>query len=291
MIKHFFSIFFMIECTFLWSEDLNSRHYLGNFNYKSNAENIFVSFPCTLDLISDSYHLEIDVAGIEKDNIKHIFQPAEKIKKSYGLDVFYESGKYQIQETDDVTFITFKDEVGKPFIEKAAVLYNDDLCFLFDDNCILFSNDDEIKSSKWKIIRSVSSSSFLKEKNVVYDGSTLMNCQKIIPWVEGNSDYGIGEWIEFEFYEQENISGFIISNGFVSYEKPYLYRQNSRIEKVSIETDKGPFSQNILLEDKCQLQKITFDKPVTTKYIKLTIMSVYSGKKWKDTCLSRIIFF
>ena len=288
--KIILSVCLLLAGTVLWSQ-ANKYHYLGWFNYKESPEKNLKNWIGTLDLKSGEYNLGVDIDDMsDAEVIKRFFQPEENIKKISGLDIYYGNGRYQIQEINDVSYINFNDGHKLPFLNKAAILYNDDLCYLFNENGFLFENQEELKVSSWSPVKAVSTSSFLREKNTVYDGSSLLTFQKIIPWVEGVSDYGIGEWIEFEFYYTEDISGFIISNGFVSYEKPYLFRQNSRIKEVSIETDQGTVSQNIILEDKTQLQKLIFDKPVTTKRLRLIIKSVYPGEKWKDTCLSRIVF-
>ena len=277
--------------TALWSQT-KKYHYLGWYNFKDLAGKSFLSDPLTLDLFSDSYVLEMDVTGSNADDINKFFGTEKKIVNEYGLDLFYEKGSYKIKEENDISFITFNEDHNKPpVIKNAAILYNDELCYLFNENGFLFENQTEMKASCWSPVRAVSTSSFLKEKNTVYDGSSLIEYEKIIPWVEGSAGYGIGEWIEFEFYYTEEIYGFIISNGFVSYEKPYLFRQNTRLKTVAIETDQGTLSQEIVIDDKCQLQKIRFDKPVTAKRMRLIIKSVYPGEKWKDTCLSRIVFF
>ena len=279
----------LLAGTLIWSQ-ANKYQYDGWYHCIDTKKDVSLSCPCTLDFLPNSYSLDMCVSGIETEDIKKFFGFEKKIVNEYGLQSFYEKGQYQIKEDNDVSFIIFNEEHNQPVIKKAAILYNDDLCYLFNENGFLFENQEELKVSSWSPVKAVSTSSFLREKNTVYDGSSLLNFQKIIPWVEGASDYGIGEWIEFEFYYTEDISGFIISNGFVSYEKPYLFRQNSRIKEVSIETDQGTVSQNIILEDKTQLQKVIFDKPVTTKRLRLIIKSVYPGEKWKDTCLSRIVF-
>ncbi len=37
--------------------------------------------------------------------------------------------------------------------------------------------------------------------------------------------------------------------------------------------------------------KINFSKKIITSYVKVEILEVYKGTKWKDTCISDILLF
>ena len=73
-------------------------------------------------------------------------------------------------------------------------------------------------------------SSFLKEKGNIYGAENLPNINLFNPWVEGVDGYGKGEKISILHLS----TVIIISNGFISYKKPYLFEKNCRLKKVKI---------------------------------------------------------
>jgi hypothetical protein len=110
-------------------------------------------------------------------------------------------------------------------------------------------------------------------------------------WVEGESDYGIGEYIEFEYYPDE-LFGLWIYNGF---QKTIdLWKNNSRVKtfKVYINNDPLCFLE---LEDKMEVQRFDLESVMNNNYdeecvIRLEIYEVYKGEKWKDVCITDILY-
>ncbi len=107
------------------------------------------------------------------------------------------------------------------------------------------------------------------------------------PWVEAKSDYGIGEYLLLD----ANGSILYIFNGYVSYDKPYLYSYNSRIKKMKISfvDDISKAAMLFEIEDSPNPQKLNLKERIQGK-IKIEILDVYPGTKYKDTCLNGIIF-
>lgn len=105
-----------------------------------------------------------------------------------------------------------------------------------------------------------------------------------IPWVEGKDDYGIGESIEFEF--EKEVSAFNIINGYVDPYNLSLFKNNSRVKKLKVENLTTGKSWLVDFEDKIYINRIVSDAP--SKAYKITIMDVYEGRKYKDTCITAI---
>lgn len=135
--------------------------------------------------------------------------------------------------------------------------------------------------------KNVTASSELKEKMQTYYGSNVSSLILDSPWVESKTDYGIGEFLLLE----ANGRYLYLFNGYVSYNKPYLYSYNSRIKKLKIsvidDVSKTPIIFEI--EDSPNPQKLDLGETIQNQ-IKIEILDVYPGTKYKDTCLNGIIF-
>ena len=105
------------------------------------------------------------------------------------------------------------------------------------------------------------------------------------PWAEGVKGYGIDEYLDIDFkYASDEIQ---ILNGFVDFSRKHLYRDNSRIKRILIESENPKFAKEYELED--AVKYIPVRLPEKTKRIRITIKDVYKGDKYDDTCLSSIL--
>ena len=66
-----------------------------------------------------------------------------------------------------------------------------------------------------------------------------------------------------------------------------LYAENSRPKDILIELGDGTLIQHTL-DDGMGWQSIPLLEPFSTSYVKITILSVYRGSKYTDTCISEI---
>ena len=107
-----------------------------------------------------------------------------------------------------------------------------------------------------------------------------------MPWVEGENDSGIGIKIRIQSKYKE-MKSLMFSNGYVSYEKPYLYKYNNRVKRMQITSDNSSMNLDVELDDTPQLQFISLGEAVDN--IEITIKDVYKGSKWDDTCINFII--
>jgi hypothetical protein len=147
----------------------------------------------------------------------------------------------------------------------------------------------------------LSASSALREGDTIYTTENLD--ERIgVCWAEGVGGQGIGEKIIFELDKTDEyfiFDGLYISIGFVSFEKPYLFRQNSRPKKIRISYE-GESPRIIELADTPNLQYVGIRWPYTSRYfyyydeykklfnknLWLEILEVYPGTKYNDTCIN-----
>lgn len=101
-------------------------------------------------------------------------------------------------------------------------------------------------------------------------------------WVEGKSDYGIGEYFEVDLpYGGDNI---IIFNG---YQKSYSsWKNNSRVKKFKVYGDNKPICY-LILNDKMGYQSFNL-RDNDYEIFRFEIVEVYKGDKWKDVAISEI---
>ncbi|GMO58067.1 MAG: hypothetical protein Ta2G_18100 [Termitinemataceae bacterium] len=129
----------------------------------------------------------------------------------------------------------------------------------------------------------VVATSELKDNNITYKAKNLLGFVNLNPWVEGVEGSGIGEKLKFTLKTESTYITF--SNGYVDYNKPYLYRYNNRVKKIRIEYEGKHFDHDI--PDNPNFIFIHFDKSVKSFTVK--ILEVYKGIKWDDTCINAIV--
>lgn len=103
-------------------------------------------------------------------------------------------------------------------------------------------------------------------------------------WAEGEAGPGIGGTIEVAFSRSSD--HVMVLNGAVDLARLNLYKDNNRLRRVLIRGGDGTFAFEYTFEDFVGFHKITF--PSETRSITITILDVYKGLKWDDTCISAI---
>ena len=78
-------------------------------------------------------------------------------------------------------------------------------------------------------------------------------------------------------------------NGYVDFFRTDLYKKNNRVKKIQIESmdSEEKYNFDYILEDTPNFQEIQL--PRYTKKIKITILDVYKGTDYDDTCISGIM--
>ena len=189
---------------------------------------------------------------------------------------------YSLEKKDKIDYIIFNNE-------KYLLLSCDDLFFLYNNQ-----NNLEFQGTTFGSITDEFScffsemmqSSYLQEGKNKYTAEKMNGYSIGNPWVEGAEGNGIGEWLSRYVSSNSNI---YISIGFVDYNRPYLYSQNSRPKKIALYLD-NEFIKYIELKDTPNFQKIEIpkDKKGVAKFV---IEDVYKGSKFpNDTCINMFFY-
>ena len=199
------------------------------------------------------------------------------------------SYEYKSERKNELDWIIIKNDKKE---EKLLSLQTDEWLVLYMGNCKKpfftgYCSFKELEFIDYINPQSVIASSELKEKSQTYYGYNVSSLLLDSPWVEAKDDYGIGEYLLLE----ANGRYIYLFNGYVSYEKPYLYSYNSRIKKLKITFVEDPSKSPMIfeLEDTPNPQNLDLLERIQDK-IKIEILDVYLGTKYKDTCLNGIIF-
>ncbi len=107
-------------------------------------------------------------------------------------------------------------------------------------------------------------------------------------WCEGMSGSGIGESITVYPEEDEvTIDTLYIANGIMTSETAYRY--NNRVKRCRLEFSDGTLYE-AAFPDKYSDQptELEFPEELTVSWVTITIVEVYEGEKYDDTCIAEI---
>ena len=138
-------------------------------------------------------------------------------------------------------------------------------------------------------------SSYLKETikgtTKEYKVENLCDFAVDTPWVENVKGDGIGEGFTIQngFPHEIAYPYLLIMNGYISYQKPHLYKMNNRIKKIKVTGVKSGVSKvlDVLDTPHPQTVDISFIKDIED--IRVEIAEVYKGTKYDDTCIHYLI--
>ncbi len=111
-------------------------------------------------------------------------------------------------------------------------------------------------------------------------------------WCEGEDGQGIGVGVEVSIEPSATdgslhaFNHIIVQNGYDKSTKTFM--ENSRVKQIEIKTDTGE-SWVRTLRDETGPQKIQLGKVIQPHGILVTILDVYPGQKYQDTCLSYLM--
>jgi hypothetical protein len=135
----------------------------------------------------------------------------------------------------------------------------------------------------------ISASAFLQENGVYYKPGNMMSVSGL-PWASKNG-YGIGDRITIEIGRVYLPMLFL--NGFISFDNPKLYYENSRLKAMKLTSKKTGKSKQVVLLDEPSFQRVEIRDLLNIKdtddQILLDIIDVYKGSKYKDLCIKSII--
>lgn len=128
----------------------------------------------------------------------------------------------------------------------------------------------------------------LKEGSVTHKAGNVLDGNLSTAWVEGAYGVGINQWLRLTAADssQMEISAIGIAAGYQKSED--ALNNNGWPYKFRIEAENG-YQQDaeIYYYD----DVIILDQPITTSWIKITILEASSGEKYDDTCISEIYLY
>jgi hypothetical protein len=163
------------------------------------------------------------------------------------------------------------------------LLSNDNIITGGNDVCLIA--DDNIEAS-----------SYIKEDSGInYKPISMYDGKNKTAWCVGSS--GIGEWVRFHFTPGSHQSNSMykgmlmvcridIINGLATDKN--LYFANNRVKKLKAEFSEGQEMVISLKDGVLDYQSYKFN--IKTRWVKLTILDVYKGSQFNDTCISEIDF-
>lgn len=103
-------------------------------------------------------------------------------------------------------------------------------------------------------------------------------------WAEGEAGSGIGGVIDIQLNRLSD--HVMVLNGAVDISRRYLYKANNRLKRILVKSSDPAFSFEYTFEDIVEFQEIKL--PLSTKKLTFTILEVYNGDKYDDTCITKI---
>ena len=138
------------------------------------------------------------------------------------------------------------------------------------------------------------SSVFPPQGGYSYAPTNVIRDDVSLPWVENdvrtgrNSGDGIGEYIKLSFSGKETISILGLHLGFAKLAGYDVYYGNNRPRELRFDFSDGS-SVQYEFDDFNRMQYVQLNRPVTTSYVKITILSVYpSNIDEHSTCITTV---
>ena len=286
--KTSFFIIFLSVPFFLFSIDLSGWDFDGTINPKLVDDHIKGSISSFI-FEDGSYEFWHSLDWIDD---KDITIP-RGLLSDYG---YIEEGHYYISKDASLYKLNLESNSEYTFMKSFGVLFHSRRMFLYHGDELFFMSTEPYghDSSLGPYVDKINSSSYLSEGITEYKGRNIIRpfFEKSKPWVEGVSGDGIGQWIELETSAMKYpVSKFLISNGYVSFEKPYLYEYNNRVKRLRVTCDQLGIDVEIALEDTPNFQEVELPVKIEEKNatFRFEILEVYEGLKWDDTCINLII--
>ena len=118
-----------------------------------------------------------------------------------------------------------------------------------------------------------------------YGARNLIDGQDSTAWVEGSGGQGVGDFLVIEFPTPQSVRGISLQNGYAK--SSDIYFKNSRVKDIDIAFSNGD-SLETTLTDTMGEQRVTFNRPVKAKWLRITIRSVYPGSKYTDAAINEV---
>ncbi len=140
----------------------------------------------------------------------------------------------------------------------------------------------------------VAASSYIDENLTHGSTEQAFDGEVITCWQDGVKGYGEGEWL-IAFNPDKSavtVSSITVYNGYqntkYNSKSKDMFKINSRVSDFTLEFDDGT-TESFTLADNKDAQTFQFSQRETC-YVRFIIDGAYKGKKYKDTCISEIIY-
>lgn len=132
-------------------------------------------------------------------------------------------------------------------------------------------------------------SSVLKEPTITHYAKNAVDGNLRTAWVEGAEGVGINEWIMLSSSDGSamEISAIEFALGYRASEQ--ILQKNGWPRKVLIECENG-FQQTAEFPV-CCIGTVVLDQPVSSSWVKITLLDAAAGIQYVDTCISEIRFY
>jgi len=200
-------------------------------------------------------------------------------------------GTYNLENIGGVNFINIQWENNQR--ERFLILYNNELCYLYKTDGNVYFRGFKIRGGApgeltFPVSSRSTASSHLIEGNIVYSIDKL-NERIGECWVEGVPGHGINETLHINEWPGIDLNSIHISIGFVSFNRPHLYNQNSRPKKIELSVV-NKFSITVDLNDTPNFQTINLPVGIgRNDILVLKILEVYEGTRYEDTCINMLL--
>lgn len=128
-------------------------------------------------------------------------------------------------------------------------------------------------------------SSELSESSVIHYAARAIDHDISTAWVEGVDGVGNGEWIRLETSDGSAMRIAAIQFNLGNQKSEKALEQNGFPLKLRLECENG-YTQDVMPFSYTDI--IVLDQPVSTSWIKLTILEARAGSVYEDTCISEI---
>ncbi|OHD55665.1 MAG: hypothetical protein A2Y33_13605 [Spirochaetes bacterium GWF1_51_8] len=158
------------------------------------------------------------------------------------------------------------------------------------------------------LIEEAGASSTLKSQGKnTYGVENLFDMNAATCWVEGVKGYGKGEWVEIGFLYPIHLTAVGFANGYQKSKK--VYNENSDIHEMKVTvwydsesgggnesfiyifTKPGYCQEDIYIKYNDLIRLADYLSTCGIRKIRFTILDVYPGEKYDDTCISEIVLY
>jgi hypothetical protein len=268
-----------------------------NVNAQELAGTYYGWFPGNAPYAESSFHFTDNTyeANIyfDDDEIPSIINKDEVVYNNGGWK-YVENGTFRLINTNNIYYIEWN---NSKLFSTYGIIFNELEMYLYRGNTRVFTPGIGGNiANAFPYIAKIKASSELMENTRKYYAENMIN-DNLLPWVEAVNGYGIGEIVTATIqvvYKDFPFNGFIISNGYVDFERPDLFKKNSRVKAIEIISPNG-IKKEFTLKDTSLLQTIELPENMrqdTSRFegyeYKIIIKDVYRGDLWEDTCINNI---